>query len=857
MPQINKIDIKLQFDELELVQYLKKKESSFVAVVRDILEIVTPILDSRIPVIFPDYTLHNTGHSFRIIRYMANLIDDYKKLSDLEIALLICSALLHDVGMGVSKDDLNAIKAGKFEFSNIKYSAMLQLLSNDDTIATQEYVRRVHAELSARYIKTEAKEKLTIPDLPHLDMAEELALICESHTKDYDWIKANLSYHEIRGDYTFNPQFIACILRLGDILDIDANRTPYRLYRLIAPQGISREEWKQHFDIYNNDKIIVNQRTQLREIYFYGKSKNADIHRKLLTYIDWVEDELTGAISLVSSMKSEYNLPFDSKPRKEIKTEGFSFSGYKMTLKFEAISSLLMGEKIYGSKQLGLRELIQNSLDACRIRQENEKPVLGEEPYVPTVRVILNKEKNLVTIKDNGLGMSLEVIKKHFLNIGVSYYKSFDFLLQDLNYKPIGNYGIGFLSCFMLSDEVTVKTRHYQSKKLHIIKLEKGDEWTSLSEKTEVSFFGTEVNLNYKQFMAVFDFNIEKIKDFLKRFFLTDGINFKLLQDTDNVIDIQNHLYINTEPDKTFIKIDLSQYVREIEGYVLIRKKTDFVRSAADLTLDDSVYIYKPLEEQREDELYSKYLARQEDWEWLESTIDLTAVALDNYIGGTEIKYYSIPLINNSMREEFESGMKFTEYDTQSVIEKLASKLEWITILLPKEFHEYEYDEEVKPNGSIIDGVKHSDLVLLGHESALPTYKFLKTIKLFEGTKNQLYLPFEIPEKKYYYFYPNSSLRQELFIRNVLIKDFHFSLPIAASIFDVSTMVVNINSRKFVPDISRNTINIPSEQELNYLIGKIIHLGAIKHLGLGSEEQRVLQDFVVNFYDRVSEFEKV
>ena len=324
-----------------------------------------------------------------------------------------------------------------------------------------------------------------------------------------------------------------------------------------------------------------------------------------------------------------------------------------------------------------------------------------------------------------------------------------------------------------------------------------------------------------------------------------------------DVIDIQNHLYINTEPDKTFIKIDLSQYVREIEGYVLIRKKTDFVRSAADLTLDDSVYIYKPLEEQREDELYSKYLARQEDWEWLESTIDLTAVALDNYIGGTEIKYYSIPLINNSMREEFESGMKFTEYDTQSVIEKLASKLEWITILLPKEFHEYEYDEEVKPNGSIIDGVKHSDLVLLGHESALPTYKFLKTIKLFEGTKNQLYLPFEIPEKKYYYFYPNSSLRQELFIRNVLIKDFHFSLPIAASIFDVSTMVVNINSRKFVPDISRNTINIPSEQELNYLIGKIIHLGAIKHLGLGSEEQRVLQDFVVNFYDRVSEFEKV
>ena len=184
-----------------------------------------------------------------------------------------------------------------------------------------------------------------------------------------------------------------------------------------------------------------------------------------------------------------------------------------MTLQFEAISSLLMGERIYGNKSLGLRELIQNSLDACRIRQENEKRSLGDDPFEPRLRVILDKESNQVIIKDNGVGMSIDIIKNHFLNIGVSYYRSFDFLLKDLSYKPVGNYGIGFLSCFMLSDEVIVRTRHYQSRFQYLIQLEKGTEWTSLTEKEDIAFFGTEVVLNYKQFMTAFEEQAGKVKE--------------------------------------------------------------------------------------------------------------------------------------------------------------------------------------------------------------------------------------------------------------------------------------------------------------------------------------------------------
>ncbi|MGF2411647.1 MAG: HD domain-containing protein, partial [Ferruginibacter sp.] len=488
------IDSDFKIDDLTLIKHLKSIDSAFLPKIKEVYEQVKDILNSRVQHVFPNFTLHNTGHSFRIMEYMSKLVSDYTKLNELEIVLLIYSALLHDIGMAVSDEDINSIKSDSFPFCDVKFSAMKKLKENDEGLAMQEYVRRIHASLSAKYVRENLKEKLVIPKLTTLDFTKELALICESHTEDYDWIKGKLRTNEIRGDYSFNPQFIAAILRLADILDIDSNRTPYNLYKLISPKGISDDEWKQHFVISNNDKIIINEKTNQKKIVFHGKATNASIHRKILVYIGWVKTELTNATALVNGWPAQYSLVYDTNPEVNIQTEGYSFSDYKMTLEFKAISSLLMGEKIYGSKSLGLRELIQNSLDSCRIRQETEnlKKEFGQDAYEPKIKVILDKEKNQAIVKDNGTGMSMEVIKKHFLNIGVSYYNSTDFLLKDFDYKPIGNFGIGFLSCFMLSDDVKVMTRHYKSKNKYLIELEKGNEWTSLTESEDVVFEGTE-----------------------------------------------------------------------------------------------------------------------------------------------------------------------------------------------------------------------------------------------------------------------------------------------------------------------------------------------------------------------------
>jgi molecular chaperone HtpG len=539
-------------------------------------------------------------------------------------------------------------------------------------------------------------------------------------------------------------------------------------------------------------------------------------------------------------MPAQYSLVYDTTPEINIQTEGYSFSDYKMTLEFRAISSLLMGEKIYGSKSLGLRELIQNSIDACRLRQESDeiKHEFGQDAYKPRIKVILDQEKNQAIIKDNGTGMSMEIIKKHFLNIGVSYYNSDDFLLKDFNYKPIGNFGIGFLSCFMLSDEVKVLTRHYKSKNKYLIELERGNEWTSLTETEDVLFEGTEVILDFKNFMGVFDNKPEGVKKFLDSYFLTDGIEFALVDKiAEKIAPISNPIILSTPLDKGLVKIDLQDYLKEIEGYALIKNKSNFIKKFEELDFIGELYKY-------------------DDEDGLLPVEDFANLEIDDYINGKELKYLTIPLVESHLENDFLSGMKFTGDDVKEVLDKLDRELKWISVIVPKEYQGSLSSEDLDSRDYIFDKLTFEDLEDLGHSSSCKTKTSVNTITLFEGRKNNLYLPFDKTDRDNGFFYYRTEKRKELFMRSVLIKDFRFNIPISASIFEIQTIVANINSRKFIPDISRNNVDTKAKDMINYMIGKAIHIGATNVLTLGADEKTTLQNFITEFYSNKTDYEK-
>lgn len=834
------IDSELKFDDLVLIKHLKSVDSPFVAQIQKVYDQVKDVLNTRVQRVFSEFTLHNTQHSFRIMEYMGKLVYDYTKLTELEIALLIYSALLHDIGMAVSEEDIAAIKSDSFQFCEVKFSAMLKIKDNDESLALQEYVRRIHASLSSRYILDNLQNELTIPKPTTLNFAKELALICKSHTEDFDWIKSNLKSYEVKGDYAFNSQYIASILRLADILDIDGNRTPYNLYKLISPKGFSDEEWRKHFVVSNNDKINVNEKTGQKKIVFHGKCENPSIHRKLLDYIEWVKNELTNATALVNNMQPQYNLFYDPNPEVNIQTEGYTFSDYKMTLEYKAISSLLMGEKIYGNKSLGLRELVQNSIDACRVRQESvsKSQQFGDEPYIPRIKVILDREKNQVTIKDNGSGMSHEIIKKNFLNIGVSYYNSMDFLLNDFEYHPIGNYGIGFLSCFMLSDEVTVHTRHYLSKDKYTIQLEKGDEWSSLTQLDDLNFNGTEVILNYDSFMEVFENKLDKVKEFMNEYFITDNVFIELLDKPIlKTVKIVNPLNQSPSVGHNLIKIELKNYLKDIEGYVVIESNDEFVKSIEDISFKGNLYIYN-------------------DFAGLQQIDEIYRIDIDDYIEGNEIKYLNIPIIGSRLADDFSSGMNFTDGDIEEVLSKLENRYMMVSVIVPKYEQSSLVSKEIYKDDLIFEKLSFNDLIELGHDKYCRTMTYVDSINLFEGIKNKLYLPFSVEQFPYRLYLKGLSNSRELFIRDVLISDFSFVLPRIASVFEIKSIVVNINSRKIIPNISRNNVDSKTRDMLNYVIGKAIHIGASKLLPLDDNEKQTLNNFIDLFYGKQTGFER-
>jgi len=386
------IDNSIKLDDLKLVKYLKDNDSNFITTIEDVNDIVRDLLGSGIPTIFPNYTLHNIEHSYRVIKYMGDIISDISRLNELEVAMLILVGLLHDVGMAVPAHDIESIKSDKYPHFDIKYSAVKKYIGADDNLALQEYVRKYHSKMSGIYIKELLFDKFKISGNSSLSYLEDIIKICQSHTETFDWIKHNLTAYTVIGNYEFNSQFISHLLRLSDILDIDEKRTPLSLYKLISPKGRSDEEWQQHFIIQNYEKIEINPKSKLKQIAFHGKCTDPHIHRKLLTFFDWVNDELINALASTNNMQEQYRLDFDSVIIQNISTEGYTFSDYKMKLDFEAISSLLMGEKIYGSKELGLRELIQNSIDACRFRKELEfaGKDFGEVDYQPKIKLTID-----------------------------------------------------------------------------------------------------------------------------------------------------------------------------------------------------------------------------------------------------------------------------------------------------------------------------------------------------------------------------------------------------------------------------------------------------------------------------------
>ncbi len=160
----------------------------------------------------------------------------------------------------------------------------------------------------------------------------------------------------------------------------------------------------------------------------------------------------------------------------------------------------MMINSIYTHKEIFLRELISNASDAIDKRYyrslSDSQQGLSREDY--KIQLFIDKEARTLTIVDNGCGMSVEELESNLGTIAKS--GSLDF--KNSNEKQddveiIGQFGVGFYSAFMVSDEVSVKTRTANEQIGHTW-VSQGADGYSIGE-CEKEDVGTEIVLHIKE----------------------------------------------------------------------------------------------------------------------------------------------------------------------------------------------------------------------------------------------------------------------------------------------------------------------------------------------------------------------
>lgn len=112
----------------------------------------------------------------------------------------------------------------------------------------------------------------------------------------------------------------------------------------------------------------------------------------------------------------------------------------------------VLANHLYSSEKVFIRELLQNACDAITARQLNDPAHAG------IIRAELHADgpQPLLVVEDNGIGLNETEVKQFLSSIGSSSKKEH---LSNKRDQFIGQFGIGLLSCFMVSDQITLVTR--------------------------------------------------------------------------------------------------------------------------------------------------------------------------------------------------------------------------------------------------------------------------------------------------------------------------------------------------------------------------------------------------------------
>lgn len=503
--------------------------------------------------VFVNYSLHDGSHSRSIIQAVERFLGEERisRLSATDTFMLLACTYAHDYGMAQTFNKIYDI-LGSSEFEDFlrEKEKHQHLLEKEDAWAVNNLLHylnesKPHIPLNDIYFSimlviqlylrpthwkgvTDIRSDFEGLFLGHIKKrfiygSEGIVEICMCHGQAMDAL-FNLSFRAdgMIGD-EYHPRFVAAMLRLGDLLDLDNGRFPMWFVSEIAQNRniiprLSVLHFRKHEAVSHllitpkRIEIIAQCHSRKIERVDGGNKQKEDVE------IEKAQKECYEVAALVSEWTewlskechemvlhwNEITQPDFGRPPANLNikifVDGKEYMAENRTLQMqmsqERVMKLLEGTSIYRDKYVGIREMVQNAMDASLLQLWNDiiqnryisyglsknnvmegfdlfdlldkKKASIFENYDITVEVIEDKlrEQVFIVVKDKGIGITEEDMR-YISDIGSSKEKNMRVrkLMEKMPawLKPSGVFGIGLQSVFQMTDCVEFYTRQHNA----------------------------------------------------------------------------------------------------------------------------------------------------------------------------------------------------------------------------------------------------------------------------------------------------------------------------------------------------------------------------------------------------------
>jgi hypothetical protein len=320
-------------------------------------------------------------------------------------------------------------------------------------------------------------------------IADLIGLIARSHGSSirelFQYVKDKYTDTGDLNPLSIHVWYLMSVLRIADFIQIDKNRInliPYRMSGYTSP--VSNMEHIKHLSV---DKVYFSEKDPETLLVIANPEDNV-VFVELDSLLNAIQAELDLSWAILGEKygREKYAVKHGENYVEKLNRPNLTLRRIKSNIQepkyksqelnyiperiiFDASPDLpyLLVGPLYGEDvSYGVRELIQNSIDACYMRQRIE----NESNYLPEINVRIiyldgRDDRFSFEISDNGIGMNADIVKNYFLKAGSTNRRSKEwelhFLNEDLtsNIARTGRFGVGLLSSFLIGDNILVETR--------------------------------------------------------------------------------------------------------------------------------------------------------------------------------------------------------------------------------------------------------------------------------------------------------------------------------------------------------------------------------------------------------------